>query len=141
MNSSQRPKSKLSATLGSSKNNNFSEKYFLYTRERKFLTPKKASGQKSDSKESITKKEVLIKYERNPLNLASYQKTPKININMEMKNLNIFGNSNIPNDSKKKKLHKKTISALGKHPKETVEKEVKEKVELKKTKHTKTKSQ
>ena len=33
---------------------------------------------------------------------------------MEIKNLNIFGNSNVPSDGKKKKLHKKTISALGK---------------------------
>ena len=41
---------------------------------------------------------------------------------LKIKNLNIFGNSNVPNDSKKKKLHKKTISALGKQPKETVEK-------------------
>ena len=37
---------------------------------------------------------------------------------MQIKNLNIFGNNNAP-DLKKKKLHKKTISALGKHQKET----------------------
>jgi len=38
---------------------------------------------------------------------------------MEIKNLNIFGPTNPTNpDSKKKKLHKKTISALGKHQKE-----------------------
>jgi hypothetical protein len=37
---------------------------------------------------------------------------------MEIKNLNIFGNPTNNNlDSKKKKLHKKTISALGKHQK------------------------
>ena len=60
---------------------------------------------------------------------------------MEIKNLNIFGNSSLPVDSKKKKLHKKTISALGKHQKEVNEKEVKEKVEQKKPKHQKTKSQ
>ena len=45
---------------------------------------------------------------------------------MEIKNLNFFGNNNsaVPGtaDSKKKKLHKKTISALGKHQKETLEK-------------------
>lgn len=39
---------------------------------------------------------------------------------MEIKNLNFFGNPTAittnPNaDTKKKKLHKKTISALGKH--------------------------
>jgi len=35
---------------------------------------------------------------------------------MEIKNLNIFGNSSTAVvDSKKKKLHKKTISALGRH--------------------------
>ena len=50
----------------------------------------------------------------NQFNLAQYQKNPKININMEIKNLNIFGNNNVPSDGKKKKLHKKTISALGK---------------------------
>ena len=37
---------------------------------------------------------------------------------MEIKNLNIFGNNSVAQDSKKKKLHKKTISALGKHQKE-----------------------
>jgi hypothetical protein len=38
---------------------------------------------------------------------------------MEIKNLNIFGNSSNTNlHSKKKKLHKKTISALGQHQKD-----------------------
>jgi hypothetical protein len=79
------------------------------------LTPKKQSHQRSDSKDSLSKKDVLVKFQKKPVNLAGYQKTPNININMEIKNLNIFGNnSNLPNDSKKKKLHKKTISALGK---------------------------
>lgn len=42
---------------------------------------------------------------------------------MEIKNLNIFGNGPNPNaDSKKKKLHKKTISALERHQKEIKEK-------------------
>ena len=45
---------------------------------------------------------------------------------MEIKNLNIFGNPTTSNpDSKKKKLHKKTISALGKHQKDITEKETK----------------
>jgi len=47
------------------------------------------------------------------------QKQPKISINMEIKNLNIFGPPNLQTgEVKKKKLHKKTISALGKHQKE-----------------------
>lgn len=118
MNSSSRPKSKLSATVTSPKNNNFSEKYLLYTRERKFLTPKKQHHQRNDSKESVSKKDLLSKFDRNPVNLIGYQKSPKININMEIKNLNIFGNhSTLPNEPRKKKLHKKTISALGKHQK------------------------
>lgn len=42
---------------------------------------------------------------------------------MEIKNLNFFGNSsNLNTDSKKKKLHKKTISALERHQKEIKEK-------------------
>jgi hypothetical protein len=61
---------------------------------------------------------------------------------MEIKNLNFFGNPNVTNpDSKKKKLHKKTISALGKHQNEIKEKLNKDKGEPKKLKHTKTKSQ
>lgn len=63
------------------------------------------------------------------MNLVAYQKPAKININMEIKNLNFFGNPTINNpDAKKKKLHKKTISALGKHQKEITEKEQMEKV-------------
>jgi hypothetical protein len=61
---------------------------------------------------------------------------------MEIKNLNFFGNPAVGNaDSKKKKLHKKTISALGKHQNEIKEKINKEKNEPKKPKHAKTKSQ
>ena len=40
---------------------------------------------------------------------SPYKKSPKISINMEIKNLNFFGQ----NEQKpKKRLHKKTISAL-----------------------------
>lgn len=47
---------------------------------------------------------------------------------MEIKNLNFFGNAQVGNpDSKKKKLHKKTISALGKHQNDIKEKAAKEK--------------
>lgn len=47
---------------------------------------------------------------------------------MEIKNLNFFGNAQVANpDSKKKKLHKKTISALGKHQNDIKEKAAKEK--------------
>jgi len=46
---------------------------------------------------------------------------------MEIKNLNIFGNNNIPAEARKKKLHKKTISALGDHQRKIQEKEFKEK--------------
>ncbi len=61
---------------------------------------------------------------------------------MEIKNLNFFGNTQVGNaDSKKKKLHKKTISALGKHQNDIKEKATKEKNQPKKPKHTKTKSQ
>ena len=42
---------------------------------------------------------------------------------MEIKNLNIFGNNNIPAETRKKKLHKKTISALGDHQRKIQEKE------------------
>lgn len=44
---------------------------------------------------------------------------------MEIKNLNIFGNSNIPTEPRKKKLHKKTISALADHQKKVQERDVK----------------
>ncbi len=45
--------------------------------------------------------------------LVPFPKSQKININMEIKNLNIFGNNSAANiTSKKKKLHKKTISCL-----------------------------
>jgi hypothetical protein len=80
--------------------------------------------QKSDSKDSLLKKDTLTKIDNRPVNLLQYQKTPKININMEIKNLNIFGNPSLPTDPKKKKLHKKTISALGKHQKEAMCQEI-----------------
>lgn len=118
MKETSRPKSK-KGTPTASRNNNFSEKYFQYTRERKFYTPKKPSNLKSESKESLRpKQELFEKISANPSALANFQKTPKISINMEIKNLNFFGNPTAANpnpDSKKKKLHKKTISALGKH--------------------------
>lgn len=66
----------------------------------------------------MSKKDLFRKIDT-PFNIAQqYEKNPKININMEIKNLNIFGNNSVAQDSKKKKLHKKTISALGKHQKE-----------------------
>lgn len=44
------------------------------------------------------------------------QKSQKININMEIKNFNIYNNPVLENNStkdlRKKKLHKKTISCL-----------------------------
>jgi hypothetical protein len=45
---------------------------------------------------------------------AGMSKPQKININMEIKNLNIFGATSSTNNlhSTKKKLHKKTISCL-----------------------------
>lgn len=56
--------------------------------------------------------------------------------------MNFFGNASVANpDSKKKKLHKKTISALGKHQNDIKEKANKDKNEPKKPKHSKTKSQ
>lgn len=60
MKTSSRPKSKLSVGIPTPKNNNFSEKYFQYTRERKFFTPKKTQTLKNDTKETIiSKKEIL----------------------------------------------------------------------------------
>lgn len=71
---------------------------------------------------------MLEKIESNASRLANFHKSPKININMEIKNLNFFGNAQVGNpDSKKKKLHKKTISALGKHQNDIKEKAAKEK--------------
>ena len=40
---------------------------------------------------------------------------------MEIKNLNIYGGAAQPTLPAKKKLHKKTISALGKHQKDIKE--------------------
>ncbi len=50
---------------------------------------------------------------------SPYKKSPKISINMEIKNLNFFGNEN---NNPKKKLHKKTISAFANPSREAVSK-------------------
>lgn len=111
MKPSSRPKSKLSPAPVN-KNNNFSEKYLRYTGSRKFLTPKKTvlfseSKDMGPSRSELREQHFVL------------QKPQKISINMEIKNLNIFGPSTLQSgEGKKKKLHKKTISALGKHQKE-----------------------
>ena len=62
---------------------------------------------------------------------------------MEIKNLNIYGGSGQPNVPTKKKLHKKTISALGRHQKDTKQREIQlqSQQNKKKPKHSKTRSQ
>jgi hypothetical protein len=113
MKPTSRSKKKLSpATL--SKNNNFSENYLRYTGSRKFMTPKKTVLFSEIKEISGPRNELKIDQQHFVM-----QKPSKISINMEIKNLNIFGPSTLQSgDSKKKKLHKKTISALGRHQKE-----------------------
>jgi hypothetical protein len=127
--------------------NNFSEKYFQHTKEKTFTsTPKKTHlarelGSPRDSRNfknefSSSKKRLESPYAA---------RNQKININMEIKNFNIYSSSNNseqpgPKDPKKKKLHKKTISCLNNiMQKEPIKLAPKE--EKKPLKHTKTRSQ
>lgn len=100
--------------------NNFSEKYSKFTKEKLFSsTPKKASMSSSgvlSPRTAVQSKQSKDKRRQE----SPYARSQKININMEIKNLNIYkylneNNSNGPTQ-KKKKLHKKTISCLKKSP-------------------------
>lgn len=121
--------------LHGTNSHNFSDKYLKYTKDRSFLTPKKVLHKSNSSilkkqGESLTRPDLTISKtesgvdrseqhvkHRQVSGTGDYLKTAKININMEIKNLNIFSPSGSGSalNTGKKKLHKKTISCMGQH--------------------------
>ena len=91
--------------------NNFSEKYIMYTKEKMFAsTPKRPQTPKKEIFSPRQPKDIS-QSKKSKYSSPYNAKSQKININMEIKNFNIYGSSNEPT-VKKKKLHKKTISCL-----------------------------
>lgn len=119
--------------------NNFSQKYIMYTKEKMFAsTPKKPQTPKREIFSPRNAKD--ISQSRKSKYPSPYNsKSQKININMEIKNFNIYGSTNEGPNIKKKKLHKKTISCLNTLGRKDQPQEIKEPKHIKK--HQKTKSQ
>jgi hypothetical protein len=114
---------KSKSKLTSPSSNNFSEKYLQLTKERTFAnTPKKSS---QGHKEMVSPRDSRD-WKNDGFSSKKKLETPyasrnqKININMEIKNFNIYSsntNENTANkELKKKKLHKKTVSCLNNAP-------------------------
>lgn len=105
----------------------------MYTKETNFggSTPKKI---RTPTKKLHSPREVVLGRKRKISSPFTASKSNKININMEIKNFNVYGPSHMQHSTfneheqskiKKKKLHKKTISAL--YPNEKVPHETEKK--------------
>jgi hypothetical protein len=94
--------------------NHFSEKYIQYTKEKMTVpTPKRPM---TPNLYAVSPREIGMQSKKKRTVSPYHGKSQKININMEIKNLNVYGTSQQQNNLKKKKLHKKTISCLSSIP-------------------------